>query len=403
MSFLKLKKIGKALNDRKHSMNASTYNRQRPFLASIKERYALSKPGSQKNTQHLVIDLRGSGITYEVGDSIGVFPRHDLELVDKTLKALRATGNELIHLKQTGELISLAEYLTVKANITDISPKFFREVLTRQMDEEKKNYLEEMRKEDNRETLKAYLEKHEVWDFLLANEEVSFAPQEFADLLMPLLPRFYSISSSQKFVGEEVHLTVAPLEYESNGHKRRGVCTHYLCQLAELHSATVPVFIQPSHGFTLPHDQEIPLIMIGPGTGIAPFRAFMQERLLHQNSKGRHWLFFGEWNRAYDFFYEEDWFEFIKWGHLQMDLAFSRDQEHKVYVQHKMWEKGQEIYRWLEKGAHLYVCGDAQRMAKDVEAMLQAIIQEFGKKEISEAKEFIKHLRQQKRYLRDVY
>lgn len=382
---------------------STAYSKQHPFLASIKERYTLSKQGSKKNTQHLVLDLRGSGLRYEVGDSIGIFPQHDPELVDKTLRALKATGKEIIQSKQTGELIPLVDYLTTKANITDISPKLFREVAARQPNADKKHELEALQQESHREACKAYLEKHEVWDFLQFHEEVSLTPQELADLLMPLLPRFYSISSSQKFVGEEVHLTIAPLEYESNGHKRRGVCTHYLCQLVELHDPVVPVFVQSSHGFGLPQDPHAPLVMIGPGTGIAPFRAFLQERILHHQSKGKHWLFFGEWNRDYDFFYEEDWQEFSKRGHLQMELAFSRDQEQKVYVQHKMWEKGEEFFKWLEEGSYLYVCGDAQRMAKDVEAVLQAIVQEFGKKDPQATKDYIKQLRQQKRYLRDVY
>jgi sulfite reductase (NADPH) flavoprotein alpha-component len=278
-----------------------------------------------------------------------------------------------------------------------------RVVAERQTNLVKKHALETLLQESQREACKVYLVNHEVWDFLEANEEVCFSSQDLADLLMPLLPRFYSISSSQKFVGEEVHLTVAPLEYESNGQLRRGVCTHYLCSLAELHKPSVPVFIQPSHGFHLPENPEIPMIMIGPGTGIAPFRAFLQERLYHHQSKGKHWLFFGEWNQAHDFFYEEEWKEFCNRGHLRLDLAFSRDQEHKIYVQHKMWEQGKELWRWLEEGAHLYVCGDAQRMAKDVEAMLQAIVIEFGKKESQAAKNFLKHLRQEKRYLRDVY
>lgn len=384
-------------------MSTSPYNRQHPFLASIKERYTLSKPGSQKKTQHLVLDLRGSGLTYEVGDSIGVLPYHDADLVNKTLRALKATGHELIQLKQTGERIPLVDFLTAKSNITDISPKLFREILTRLPAGDKKHELEELQQEENRQALKAYLEKHEVWDFLLSHAEVSLTPQELADLLMPLLPRFYSISSSQKHVGDEVHLTIASLEYESNGHKRRGVCTHYLCELAELHEPVVPVFVQPSHGFRLPEDPHHSLIMIGPGTGVAPFRAFLQERLFYHQSKGKHWLFFGERNRAYDFFYEEEWLEFSQKGHLRLELAFSRDQEQKIYVQHLMWEKGQELYQWLEEGAHVYVCGDAQRMAKDVEAMLLAIIQEFGQKEAQIAKEYLKLLRQQKRYQRDVY
>lgn len=379
------------------------YHKQHPFLASIKARYALTKPGSQKNTQHVVIDLRGSGLSYEVGDSIGVFPRHDPDLVSKTLNALQATGLEIVQHKQTGEIFPLFEFLTAKANITDISPKLFREVHARQSNLDKKHELEELGQEQNRTTFKAYLEKHEVWDFLLSHAEVHFAPQEIVDLLMPLLPRFYSISSSSRYVGEEVHLTVAPLEYESNGHKRRGVCTHYLCELVELQDPVVPIFVQPSHSFRLPKDPHSALIMIGPGTGIAPFRAFLQERLWHHQSKGKHWLFFGEWQRDYDFFYEEEWNEFSQLGHLRLELAFSRDQEHKIYVQHKMWEQGEELYQWLQEGAYLYVCGDAQRMAKDVEAMLMNIIQEFGQKDGLAARDYVKQLRQQKRYLRDVY
>lgn len=384
-------------------MSDSIYTKQHPFLTSIRERIALSKPGSVKNTQQIVLDLRGSGITYEAGDSIGIYPRHDSELVDRTLQALQATGQELIRYQSSGELMTLREFFTAKGNITDISPKLFREVVAREPDSEKKHDLEELLLEENRLVLKGYLEKHEVWDFLLAHSRVHFTPQELVDLLMPLLPRFYSISSSQKCVGDEVHLTVAPLEYESNGHKRRGVCTHYICQLVELGDPTVPIFLQPSHGFHLPEDRDASMLMIGPGTGVAPFRAFLQERLVHHQSKGKHWLFFGECHRATDFFYEEEWVEFGKQGHLRLDLAFSRDQEHKVYVQHKMRERGEELFNWLEKGAYLYVCGDAHRMAKDVEIALHDIVQEFGKKDTQEAREYIKLLRKQKRYLRDVY
>lgn len=384
-------------------MQPSVYNKQNPFPASIKERYFLSKPGSRKKTQHVVFDLKESGLVYRPGDSLGMYPKHDPDLVRKTLQALNIPGNVCINFKQTGELISLSECLLVKVNITNVSPKLFREVFARQPDANKKHEMGQLLEESNREMMKAYLQKHEVWDFLLANEEIVFSAQEFVDLLMPMLPRFYSISSSQKLVGEEVHLTVAPFEYESNGHQRRGVCTHYLCELVDLHSPVVPIFIQPSHAFYLPEDHQVPLIMIGPGTGIAPFRAFLQERLLHHRSGGKHWLFFGEWNREFDFFYEDDWSEFSKKGHLHLDLAFSRDQGHKIYVQHKMRERGEELYQWLEEGAYLYVCGDAHRMAKDVETTLQSIVQEFGKKDAQEARDYIKHLRQQKRYLRDVY
>ncbi len=379
------------------------YNKQHPFPASIKERYFLSRKGSKRKTQHVVLDIRGSGITYNVGDSVGIYGRHDPDLINKTLKAMRATGHEIIQVKQTDEKLPLHEYLSSRASITYISPKLVRELHKRQHDPDKKHFLDELLKEDNRDGLKQYLEKHEVWDFLLAHPEVSFSFQELADLLMPLLPRFYSISSAQKYVGDEIHLTVAPLEYESNGHKRRGVCTHFICEMAELHQPVVPIFIQPSHGFHLPEDHEVPIIMIGPGTGIAPFRAFLQERLLHHKAKSRHWLFFGEWNREYDFFYEEDWAHFDKHGHLRIELAFSRDQEHKVYVQHKMEEHAQELFEWIDEGAFLYVCGDARGMAKDVEATLHKIIEECGALDTIKAREYIKRLRRQKRYLRDVY
>lgn len=380
------------------------YNKQNPFLASIKERYSLNKAGSQKKTYHLVLDLKGSDLRYEVGDSIGVIPQHDSELVQKTLDAMRASGGEIVVDKQTGESIPLFDSLTSKVNITTISPKLLREVASRQPNQEKRDFLERMREESNREECKVYLQKHEVWDFLLSNHEVAFTPQELVDLLMPLLPRFYSISSSQKFVGDEVHLTIAHFEYVSNGHERKGVCTHYLCNLVDLNVPSVPVFVQSSHGFGIPHEEpHVPLIMVGPGTGIAPFRAFLQERILHHGSKGKHWLFFGGQTRAHDYFYENEWEELGQKGHLQVDLAFSRDQEHKVYVQHKMREKGSELFQWLEEGAYLYVCGDAQRMAKDVEATLQSIIEEFGGRDAQAARDYIKQLRQSKRYLRDVY
>lgn len=379
------------------------YNKQNPFLASIKERYSLCKAGSKKNTQHIVLNLQGSGLSYEVGDSIGIFAKHSLHLVQQTLNAMHAAGDEEIHLKSSDKVVSLREFLTSQANITTLSPKLLKEVCQRQIHPEKKAFLDSLLDDQHREHRKEYVARHEVWDFLLAHSEVRFAPQELADLLMPLLPRFYSISSSQNYVGEEVHLTVAPLEYDSNGYPRYGVCTYYLCQLVPLHAPVVPIFIQPSHHFRLPQDPHRDLIMIGPGTGVAPFRAFLQERLFYQSSKGRHWLFFGEWNRQYHFFYEDEWKAFSERGHLRLETAFSRDQEHKLYVQHKMKEHGGELYRWLEEGAYLYVCGDAQFMAKDVEAILQDIVREHAGCDEARAREYIKHLRQQKRYLRDVY
>lgn len=379
------------------------YHKQNPFISAIKERYSLCKPGSDKNIQHITLDLRGSGLQYQVGDSIGIFPTHDPVVVARTLAAMHATGNESVQLKSNNnESFSLLECLTRRCSLTAVSPKLLKEVALRQPNAEKRQHLEHLLEDAHYHEMKAYLEKHELWDFLLAHQEVHWTAQELVDLLMPMLPRFYSISSSQKYVGDEVHLTVATVSYESNGHQRQGVCTHYLCELAQMEQQEVPVFIQPAHDFRLPEHHDTPLIMIGPGTGVAPFRAFMQERVFH-GSQGKHWLFFGERSRHHNFLYEDEWSHFQTKGHLRVDLAFSRDQDNKVYVQDRMRESSSELFQWLQNGAHLYVCGDAKRMAKDVDATLLGIIQEQGALDAGGAKEYVKKLRQQKRYLRDVY
>jgi sulfite reductase (NADPH) flavoprotein alpha-component len=246
------------------------------------------------------------------------------------------------------------------------------------------------------------MNSHELWDLIEHHPEVHFSPEEIVDLAMPLLPRFYSIASSQKVHPNEIHLTIAYLRYETRGITRMGVCTHYLCQLADLHHPVVPVYIQPSHDFKLTPDQDRAIIMIGPGTGVAPFRSFMQDREARGDT-GKSWLFFGEWTSAHEFFYEDEWKRWEASGLLKLDTAFSRDQEHKIYVQHRLKEKGSEIYQWLERGAILYICGDAHQMAKDVEQTLKDIIQEHGNTDAAGAQSYIKRLRAEKRYLRDVY
>jgi sulfite reductase (NADPH) flavoprotein alpha-component len=289
-----------------------------------------------------------------------------------------------------------------KVSLAEVQKKFLVELALKQTNPEKKARLEFLISEGQRESLKEYQAAHEVWDTLAENEEVHFTPEEFCHLLQPLLPRFYSIASSMSKVGNEVHLMIADLNYETNGHVRRGICTHFLGQLAEINSTVIPVYIQPSNGFTLPEDDTIPIIMIGPGTGVAPYRAFMQERQARQ-AMGVNWLFFGEWHKATEFFYEEDWKTFCLKDNLRVETAFSRDQEHKVYVQHLMLDHGKEIFDLLESGAYLYVCGDAHRMAKDVDAALQLLIKVHGNLEETDVKDYIKKLRASKRYLRDIY
>ncbi len=283
-----------------------------------------------------------------------------------------------------------------------MSRKLLTFVANAQPNAEKAVLLQGLLVEGQREAFKAYQASREVWDFLEENAEVAITPQELVQLLQPLLPRFYSIASSQAVVGDEIHLTVAELIYETNGHVRKGVCTHYLCRMAPVGSVEIPIYIQPSNGFTLPADSDAYVIMVGPGTGVAPFRAFMQERF-KRGDTGLNWLFFGERHRLRTFFYESDWKEWLKTGKFRIDAAFSRDQPHKVYVQHLMLEKGKEIEAALSTGAFLYVCGDAKEMAKDVDAAIHELAKTHGNRSEEEAKEFVKRLKKEKRYLRDVY
>jgi len=372
------------------------YTRLNPYLAKIKKREWLSPEESGKGTLHVVLDIKGSGITYETGDTLGVYPVNSPALVDKTLRALGAAGEEQVEEKRSGTALPLCEYLTYKGNLCEPSRKFLEELAARSPESALGPLLE------GEGDLKAFLEGRQIWDLLNEHSGAAFTPQRFCDLLKPLLPRFYSIASSQKETPDEIHLTVALVAYEAFGHKRYGVCTYYLSEIASAENSAVPIYIQPHKGFTLPEDHETPIIMIGPGTGVAPFRGFMQERA-SKKIKGRSWLFFGERYEKHHFFYKEFWMRLVEERKLRLDLAFSRDQEHKIYVQHRMEEKGEEIYRWIQEGAVIYVCGDAKRMAKEVDRALHRIIEKHGQKDAEATKAYIKKLRASRRYLRDVY
>lgn len=378
----------------------SIYDRKNPFLAKIKARYSLCAPGSQKNTYHLVLDLMDSGISYSVGDSVAIYPQNDPEVVSGTLSAIGKEAEAMILDKRSQQLCTLHTFLQNKAAITTLSRKLFTETAARQPNLDKKNRLNSLLEDPAQ--LKAYLETTDLASFLLEHSEIEWEIQELCDFLMPLLPRFYSIASSMKAVGNEIHLTIALPQHHKDNKFKRGVCTYYLCQQAPLNEAIIPLYIQPNHGFTLPNNPSSSLIMIGPGTGIAPFRAFMQERDL-QGATGKNWLFFGEWNRSCHFFYEDYWKDLESKGKLRLSLAFSRDQEHKVYVQHQLLEQGLEVFEWLRSGATLFVCGDANRMAKDVEKALLDIFKIHGQFNDTEAEKYLKLLRSEKRYLRDIY
>lgn len=347
------------------------YTRQHPYISRIKERELLTKSGSSKKTYHLVLDIENSGLEFKVGDSIGVLPTNDPKMVDQILHKL-GYKDVIIEDPRLNTTCTLREFLLHRANISKVSLHKIFNV------------------EKTALPLLELVEHHKP------------CPHELCKVLLPLLPRFYSIASSAKVFPNEMHLTVAFVSFELGNQTYFGVGSHFLCEQALIGSTPVPIYVQPSNHFTLPQDPNTPVILIGPGTGVAPFRAFLQERIATQ-AEGRNWLFFGERNRETDFYYSEYFSLLETQGRLRLDAAFSRDQEEKIYVQHKMIENKKSIWQWIQEGAHIYVCGDADKMAKDVDLTLQEIIQNEGKLNTEEAKAYIKALRLEKRYLLDVY
>ena len=375
----------------------SKYTRAHPFPARLITNRRLNAPGSAKDTRHFEISLEGSGLCYEVGDALGVMPQNCPALVDEVICALGCDGEEGVT-EPSGKETSLRSALLRCFQITKPGSSFLQSVAEKAGDAELKSLLEPARKAD----LDKFLYGREVIDLLLRCPAAKFAPKEFVGLLAKLQPRLYSISSSPKAHPGEVHLTVAAVRYESHGRARKGICSTFLADRADA-DTPVPVFVQVSHGFRLPADGDKPVIMIGPGTGIAPFRAFLEERRATE-AKGKNWLFFGDQQKKCDFLYQEQLEGMLAEGSLtRLDLAFSRDQAEKIYVQTRMLEQGAELWRWLEDGAHLYVCGDAKRMAKDVDAALHEVIEKVGGKTADDARTYVAKLKSDKRYQRDVY
>lgn len=368
-------------------------SRLNPFPARIKERYLLTKPGSTKEVYHLVLDLFGSHMTFKVGDSLGIYGDNDPQLVLRLIEAMRATPETVVRHPRTGESMTLLDFLTKKSQISRLTAAFLRAL---PIDPSIQTLL------NNPPLLEDYLSSHDILDFFIEYSHLGFNLQELISAFSPLLPRFYSIASSLLMHPSEVHLTVAVSSHLHRGEIRYGVASHFLCHLAEIGTTPILCYVQPATHFTIPQEDHLPLIMVGPGTGVAPFRAFLQERVA-KNASGKHWLFFGERHQSFDFFYEEFWSGLVQDEKLILDLAFSRDQHHKVYVQHKLYEKGADIWAWLQQGAHFYVCGEADPMAKDVEATLLRIFQEFGGLPENESRPFLQQLRRQKRFLADVY
>ncbi|MBI2743829.1 MAG: sulfite reductase [Chlamydiales bacterium] len=374
--------------------------RAAPFSAKIKERYSLTGNGSTKETYHISLDLKNSGIEFKVGDSVGIFGQNDPILVQHLLDAMHANGDEIVLDTRANQQISVREFLLMRANLSRLTSSFLK--ILHENAAFKNESIDQLLQPENKPLLADFLKQNDPLALLREYRDVKAPLQELCTQFGPMLPRFYSIASSQKMIQDEVHLTVSVTSYTYAGERRYGVASHFLCHLAEENKTPIPLYVQPTHSFVLPEKNDAHIIMIGPGTGVAPFRAFMQERIALDHS-GKNWLFFGERNRKSDFFYEEFWNSLVAKQKLKLDLAFSRDTDEKVYVQHKLLENGKELWSWIQGGSHIYVCGDAEKMAKDVDAALHQIVEKEGEMSSEEAKAFVKGLRTQKRYLLDVY
>jgi len=374
----------------------SQYNRKNPFPAKLDVNRLLTAASSSKETRHYEISIAGSGLSYEAGDALCVVPTNCPQLVDDIIKALACNGDEIEPIN--GEQLSFRDALRTHFEIKLPSKELLEEIATRSGDQELNGLLTA----GDKEKLSSYLWGRDILDLLLQFPACEFAAAEFIAFLKPLQHRAYSISSSGKKHPESVHLTVASVRYEGHGRQHKGVCSTFL---ADLVSSDTPVrcFFTPNKVFRVPEDNSLPMIMVGPGTGIAPFRAFLQERETRKAS-GKNWLFFGDRNAETDFIYRDEIEAMQASGLLsRLDLAFSRDQEEKIYVQDRMIENGAELFAWLEQGGYFFVCGDAYRMAKDVDKALHEVIATHGKLSEQQAIDYVNQLKKDKRYVRDVY
>ncbi|WP_369315546.1 NADPH-dependent assimilatory sulfite reductase flavoprotein subunit [Klebsiella pneumoniae] len=378
-----------AVND----IHTSPYTKEAPLTATLSVNQKITGRNSEKDVRHIEIDLGDSGLRYQPGDALGVWYQNDPQLVKELVELLWLKGDEPVTVE--GKTLPLSEALQWHFELT---------VNTATIVE---NYATLTRSES---LLPLVGDKAQLQQYAAATpivDMVRFSPAQLdaealIGLLRPLTPRLYSIASSQAEVESEVHVTVGVVRYEIEGRARAGGASSFLADRVE-EDGEVRVFIEHNDNFRLPANPETPVIMIGPGTGIAPFRAFMQQRAA-DGAQGKNWLFFGNPHFTEDFLYQVEWQSYVKEGLLtRIDLAWSRDQQQKIYVQDKLREQGAELWRWINDGAHIYVCGDANRMAKDVENTLLEVIAEYGAMDAEAADEFLSELRVERRYQRDVY
>lgn len=374
---------------------APLYSKQRPYKARLLHNQLLNTPGAQKETRHVAFDVTDSGFDYQAGDALGVWPSNCLTLVEDLLGTLRLDSSHSVAVKDQGD-VPLAVALQKHLDICRITPEWLQVVAQ----QSNSALLTELLAPEHKAQLKDWLWGRQLVD-LLHEFPVEVDIAQLLGLLKPLQPRLYSISSSPKVTPSEVHLTVSTVRYRCNERARSGVCSGFLADRAQ--QALVPIFAQRSAHFRVPSDPQAPMIMVGPGTGVAPFRAFLQERQAI-GAPGKNWLLFGEQRQASDFYYRDELQAWQRDGHLQrLDTAFSRDQEAKVYVQQRMLEQGAQLWQWLEEGGHFYVCGDASRMAKDVDSALKQVVAEHGGLSAEQAQAYVQAMSNDKRYVRDVY
>ena len=375
----------------------SQYNKQNPYAAEFSLSQKITGRDSAKDVRHIEIDLGESGLTYQVGDALGVWFENDANLVAELIATLKLTGEEKVKLKVDGanQVFTLTDALTTELEITQTAPAFVEFWAKISGDKA----LTAIAADKN--TAREYAGEHQIIDVIKA-AKTEIDPQFFVEALRKITPRLYSIASSQTEVEEEVHLTVGLVSFDADGEPRTGGASSFLANRLE-EGQKVRVFVEHNDNFRLPQSDDTPVIMIGPGTGVAPFRAFMQEREA-RDASGDNWMFFGDQTFTQDFLYQVEWQNYLKSGLLtRMDVAFSRDQAEKVYVQDRLKEQASDVFAWLERGAHLYICGDANRMAKDVHQTLVEVIQEHGKLSAEQAEDYLKSLRSNKRYQKDVY
>ncbi|WP_233171930.1 assimilatory sulfite reductase (NADPH) flavoprotein subunit [Dyella sp. ASV21] len=370
------------------------HSREHPFAAAVLDNQRIVASGHAREVRHLELSLEHSGLRYEPGDAVGVWPENPPALVDAWLTLLKLDGDQSV--RHDGKEWPLRHWLSRERELTRLS----RPLIAALAEASGDDALAHVLRPNQSVRLAALLATDQPLD-LWRRHPVAWSAEALVGVLRPLTPRLYSIASSAKAVGEEVHLTVAVVDYHAHGERYQGAASTFLA--AAVDDQRVPVFIEPNERFRLPADEARDIIMIGPGTGVAPFRAFVQERR-ETAARGRNWLFFGNRHFHSEFLYQVEWQAALREGSLhRLDLAFSRDSAAKVYVQQRLREQGRELYAWLQEGAHLYVCGDASRMAKDVHAALIDIAAMHGGRTPEQAKEWLSELLQQGRYARDVY